>query len=179
MTLSVQDVSPGGHPGALEDVWCLVDERLPDAGVASRWAVRSSTGAVVSFAGTVRDYAPGHHDVTGITYQAYDSEALRRLDEIARRAKQCWDDVDRVALWHRTGHVALGEESVLAVVSAAHRPAAFDAARFCVDVLKMSVPVWKLEHDSAGTGWSETGHDALSVAEASERWMRDQFGTSP
>ncbi|MDP8977126.1 MAG: molybdenum cofactor biosynthesis protein MoaE, partial [Actinomycetota bacterium] len=48
-------------------------------------------------------------------------------------------------LEHRTGTLALGEPSVVVGVSAAHRPEAFDAARFGIDTLKATVAIWKKE----------------------------------
>ena len=52
------------------------------------------------------------------------------------------------AVWmllHRTGRLELGESSVIVVVSSPHRPEAFEAGRFAIDALKLSVPIWKHE----------------------------------
>ncbi|WP_218835625.1 molybdenum cofactor biosynthesis protein MoaE [Streptomyces sp. SA15] len=47
---------------------------------------------------------------------------------------------------------------VMVVVAAPHREEAFTAARFCIDVLKESVPVGKREHSGDGaSGWVATG----------------------
>ena len=61
--------------------------------------------------------------------------------------------VRRIALIHRTGTVPVGESAVIAVVSAPHRDEAFAAARFCIDALKATVPIWKREEWSGGTSW--------------------------
>jgi molybdopterin synthase catalytic subunit len=154
--------------------WVAVGPSVPSAMEARQWAISPGTGAVVSFAGTVRDHAPGYEQVMGITYQAYEAEVVRRLDEIAGTAQAAWDQVGRIALFHRTGYVALGEESVVVVAAAAHRRTAFEVARFCIDVVKVSAPVWKLEHDRSTSGWSETGVVALSVREAAEAWLAEE-----
>jgi len=38
-------------------------------------------------------------------------------------------------------------------VSAPHRDEAFAAARFCIDALKATVPIWKREEWSGGASW--------------------------
>ena len=71
-----------------------------------------------------------------------------------------------MALIHRTGKVDLGDSSVIAVVSAPHRSEAFEAARFAIDALKLSAPIWKHEvwHDGADWGIASGAPvDAASV----------------
>jgi molybdopterin synthase catalytic subunit len=68
-----------------------------------------------------------------------------------------------VALVHRLGDVACTEASVLVVVSAPHRAEAFAAARFCIDTLKETVPIWKQEHWAGGTDWSEAASPVRPV----------------
>ncbi len=57
-------------------------------------------------------------------------------------------------LLHRLGELALSEASVLVVASTPHRGEAFEAARFAIDTLKETVPIWKQEHHAGGTEWS-------------------------
>jgi molybdopterin synthase catalytic subunit len=54
---------------------------------------------------------------------------------------------------HRVGTLGLGESSVVAAVSAPHRAEAFDAARFAIDALKLSAPIWKHEVWQDGADW--------------------------
>ena len=65
---------------------------------------------------------------------------------------------------HRLGDLALSEASVLVVVSAPHRDDAFEAARFCIDTLKETVPIWKREHWSGGSEWSDASHPVTVIA---------------
>jgi molybdopterin synthase catalytic subunit len=70
-----------------------------------------------------------------------------------------------VALVHRVGELALAESAVVVVVSAPHRPEAFDAARYCIDALKQSVPIWKKEQ------WSSSGDSNNdSASDTSSEW---------
>jgi molybdopterin synthase catalytic subunit len=82
------------------------------------------------------------------------------MGDVVASARDRWSDLERVALLHRVGDLRLSEASVLVVVSAPHRSAAFEAARFCIDTLKETVPIWKQEHHSGGADW---GLGATSV----------------
>jgi molybdopterin synthase catalytic subunit len=64
-----------------------------------------------------------------------------------------WPDLGRIALLHRVGVVPIGESSVVVAVSSAHRPAAFEAARFGIDSLKATAPIWKRERWAGGESW--------------------------
>jgi molybdopterin synthase catalytic subunit len=109
------------------------------------WVVRPDCGAVVLFSGTVRDHAEGRSDVEHLEYEAYDEHVVPKLQEIAVEARERWSTLGKIVLVHRVGRLDLGESSVVAAVSAPHRPDAFAAARFAIDALKVSVPVWKRE----------------------------------
>jgi len=136
------------------DDWIgLTAEALP-AEETCRWAVTPRAGAVVCFLGVVRDHAEGRDGVRALTYEAYESQAVVRLREIAEETRRRWPEVERLALLHRLGEVPLSESSVLVVASAAHRGEAFAAAHFAIDTLKETVPIWKQEHHSGGTEWS-------------------------
>jgi len=67
---------------------------------------------------------------------------------------------------HRVGDLALSEASVAVVVSSPHRAEAFEAARFCIDTLKESVPIWKQEHWAGGSDWAVHDHPIAPVAHA-------------
>jgi molybdopterin synthase catalytic subunit len=132
-----------------------------------RWATTPGSGAVVTFEGVVRDHAEGREGVTGLTYEAYEEVAVGRMAEIVAETRRQWPEVDRVAVLHRTGSLALSETSVVVVVSAPHRGEAFDAARFAIDTLKETVPIWKREHWSGGDDWATGAHDARAVSSPS------------
>ena len=63
------------------------------------------------------------------------------------------------------------ESTVLVVVSSPHRPEAFEAARFGIDALKSSVPIWKREVWQGGSDWG-TGATALRPASTVESASR-------
>ena len=147
------------------DDWLgLTDAELP-IGEMYAWCVRPDCGAVVLFSGTVRDHAEGRTDVTHLEYEAYDEMVGPKLADIAAETRSRWPDVGRIVLVHRTGRLALGESSVVAVVSSPHRPEAFVAARFAIDALKVSVPVWKREIWDGGSDWGTNAADLVDATE--------------
>jgi molybdopterin synthase catalytic subunit len=155
------------------DDWLgLTADGLP-IGDLYEWCVRPDCGAVVLFSGTVRDHAEGRAGVEFLEYEAYDEMVVPKLAEIAAETRARWPDVGRIALVHRVGRLALGESSVVAAVSAPHRPDAFAAARFAIDALKASVPVWKREVWRDGSDW---GTGAAVLVPASEVPSEESIG---
>ena len=145
------------------DTWLgLSGAPLPVA-EAVTWAVRPDCGGLVLFSGTARDHAEGRPDVERLEYESYDSQVVPRLREVADEARVRWPTVGRIALLHRTGVLDVGESAVVVVVSAPHRAEAFEAARFGIDTLKRTVPIWKRETWSGGESW---GLEAQHIVDA-------------
>ncbi|WP_262322184.1 molybdenum cofactor biosynthesis protein MoaE [Acidiferrimicrobium sp. IK] len=140
------------QPGNGDDWVALTAEALPVA-AAHDWVGRPWCGAEVVFTGTVRDHADGRSGVTSLDYEAYTEEVEPRLARLAAAARSQWPGLGRIVLWHRTGQMAVGEASVVVAVSAPHRGEAFDAARWAIDTLKESIPIWKHETWQDGAGW--------------------------
>ena len=152
------------HPPLDGDNWLgLTDAPLP-IGELYEWCVSPDCGAIVLFSGTVRDHAEGRSDVEYLEYEAYDEQVVPKLTEIANETRQRWSSVKRLALVHRVGRLGLGESSVVAAVSAPHRGEAFAAARFAIDALKVSVPVWKREIWADGSDWGTNAAALVDVA---------------
>jgi molybdopterin synthase catalytic subunit len=110
-------------------------------------------GGMVSFTGTVRESNAGRA-VTRLEYHAYPEMAEREMERLARQARERFDVLE-VALVHRIGRLAVGETAVAVVVGAAHRAEAFSAARWLIDTLKKTVPIWKKEFFDGGEIWIE------------------------
>jgi molybdopterin synthase catalytic subunit/molybdopterin converting factor small subunit len=163
------------------DVRTIVELREApfDAAILTELGDRLATdvdGAVVGFIGRTRatpgSPAPGQEDeaarhagerVDGLEYEALEPMALGILDDIAREVRERFG-VDRLAIVHRTGQVPLGEASVAIVAVAAHRDAAFEAARYAIDETKARAPIWKAERFASGRVW--VGQPARAGAEA-------------
>jgi molybdopterin synthase catalytic subunit len=134
------------------DIIQLVREPIePQALVAH---VRGAAdGAIVLFDGFVRDHSKNRH-TRYLEYEAYEPMALSKMREIAAHLHANFA-IDAVAMVHRLGRLEIGETSILIIVSAAHRPAAFDACRYAIDTLKRTVPIWKKEYFEDGSVWAE------------------------
>ena len=127
-------------------------------------------GAAVAFLGRTRvtpgTPAPGQESeaarhagraVESLEYEAHESMAIAVLGDIADEIAARFG-VERLAIVHRSGAVPLGEGSIAVVAVAAHRGAAFDAARYAIDETKARAPIWKAERFADGHVW--IGHQA-------------------
>ena len=109
---------------------------------------RGAAGAVVSFAGVVRDHDDGR-GVLELEYEAHPS-AQQILAEVA--AEIAADpEVYALAVSHRIGRLKIGDVALAAAVSTAHRAAAFAACARLVDEVKARLPVWKRQLFADGT----------------------------
>jgi molybdopterin synthase catalytic subunit len=109
------------------------------------------TGGIVSFIGAVRDRARGH-SIEYLEYEAYPEMAEREMEKIVDEAALRWPGT-RVAIAHRVGHLEIGDAAVVVVAASAHRAEAFEACRFAIDTLKVTVPIWKREVATDGAYW--------------------------
>ncbi len=106
-------------------------------------------GAVVTFEGRVRDRNDGRR-VVRLHYDAYREMAEDVLRDIECRTREAYS-VSSVGLVHRVGSLSVGETAVVVTVTAPHRSAAFDAARFAIEAVKAELPVWKQEEYEDGS----------------------------
>jgi len=129
----------------------LIDIRESTLSVEEVWQflAASEGGGMAIFGGTTRRIT-GERVTEQLSYEAHDSMARKEMRRLAEEASSRWELL-RVAMIHRTGVVRVSEASVLIGVASAHRGPAFEAARFLIDELKVSVPVWKKEHFADGT----------------------------
>lgn len=132
----------GDAPPAAASRFTVTREPLSVDQVAGQ-VINPSAGAVVCFAGTVREFTGGRRTVR-LEYEAYREMAEEKLAEIGREIEDQWPG-SRVAITHRVGTLAIEDISVVIAVATPHRPEAFLAARHAIERLKEIVPVWKKE----------------------------------
>ena len=108
-----------------------------------------SAGAVVSFAGVVRDHDGGRL-VTSLRYEAHPTAA----DALMAAALKLAPDsppgsiiasAARIAVAHRIGELRIGDVALACAVSAPHRAEAFERCSLLVNAVKATVPIWKLQ----------------------------------
>ena len=127
-----------------------------DIGALIAAAKEPGTGAVVVFDGIVRD-----DDITEMELEAYGDVAVAEMEKIAKDATEQFRLL-HVDIVHRIGRLAVGENILIIVVSAGHRPDAYAGSRYIIEEIKKSVPIWKKELTKDGGRWvpGEHGHGA-------------------
>jgi molybdopterin synthase catalytic subunit len=100
-----------------------------------------AAGAVVGFAGVVRDH-DGGRTVTRLEYSAHPAAQQTLADVAAEIAADC-QGVRAIAVSHRIGTLQVGDAALVAAVAADHRGAAFETCERLVDAVKARLPVWK------------------------------------
>ena len=107
-----------------------------------------AAGAVVGFAGVIRDHDIGR-SVVRLEYSAHPTAQQVLADVLAEIAEA--EGVRAVAASHRVGILAIGEAALVAAVAADHRGTAFEACWRLVDSVKERLPVWKHQFFTDGT----------------------------
>ena len=130
-----------------------VGEDPIDTAALAAEVTRPDSGATVVFLGTVRDHSEGKVGVTHLDYEVYGEMVEPKIAEVVDSACAQWP-VLAAAVEHRSGIVKVGQTSVAVAISSAHRADAFEAARFVIDELKRTAPIWKKEFWSGGSEWS-------------------------
>ena len=125
-----------------------------DIGALIAVAKKQGTGAVVVFDGIVRD-----DEITEMELESYEAVATQELEKIARDAADMFKLL-HVDIIHRIGRLSVGENILIIVVSAGHRPEAYAGSRYIIEEIKKGVPIWKKELTKHGGRWvpGEHGH---------------------
>ena len=106
-------------------------------------------GAVVTFAGLVRDNAGA---LTGMEIEHYPGMTERALAAIESEAVTRWS-LEAALIIHRHGPLAPGDMIMMVATAARHRAEAFAAAEFLMDYLKSRAPFWKKEFTADRADW--------------------------
>lgn len=143
---------PLDESGGGENVSVALTRGRIDAEKIVAQAKSGEDGAVVVFDGIVRNHTRGRRTLH-LDYEAYEEMAVRQMRELGLKARERFA-IRQVTMVHRLGRLEIGESSVLIVVAAAHRSAAFEACRWLIDTLKQTVPIWKKETFADGAVWA-------------------------
>ncbi len=146
----------------------LSNDPLP-AEEARLWVTEPHIGAVVTFSGVARNHSEGRNNVSLLEYEAYEDQVVPRMERIVEEARSRWPTISRIALLHRVGPVEIGEDAVIVAVGSPHRDDSFHAARFCIDTLKFTVPIWKREQWDEGQSWGLEPQHLRDIEESEQR----------
>ncbi|MCY4162901.1 MAG: molybdenum cofactor biosynthesis protein MoaE [bacterium] len=160
-------MQPPEQPPDTAQVWTGISAAPLPVEQVLGWVGRNDCGGVVLFSGTARNHSEGRPEVSVLQYEAYEAHVVPRLEALAAQARARWPELGRLALLHRTGAVEIGESAVVVAASSPHREEAFAAARFCIDQLKSTVPIWKKETWQGGQSWGLEAQHISSVEDSS------------
>lgn len=150
-TLALLPPVSGGAGDA--DIFEITREPLDYDSLKAR-LLAGSDGAVVTLDGVVRNNSKGRA-TRFLDYEAYESMALKVMQQLGREVHKRWPSIHRVGIAHRLGRLEIGVSSVLVMVVSPHRKPAFEACQYAIDRLKQIVPIWKKEYFEDGEVWVE------------------------
>lgn len=138
-------------------IFALTRKPIDSRELAAR-VQQGSDGAVITFAGVVRNNTKGRA-TQFLDYECYEPMAIKMMAQIGHEIAAT-HAISRIGIVHRLGRLEIGEASVVIVVASPHRKPAFDAALEAINRLKRLVPIWKKEHFEDGEVWVEGEWDA-------------------
>lgn len=129
-------------------VFARVDSAPITVGECERAVAGETAGALVTFAGVVRNHDDGK-SVTSLQYSAHPT-AGEVIEAVARTVAAEFPQV-RLAVAHRVGALDIGDIALACAAASAHRVDAFSACARLVDEVKARVPIWKKQFFTDGT----------------------------
>ena len=101
---------------------------------------RDSTGATVSFVGSLKPFSASGARVVHGRCDGDRGQVETHLREVAGETTSKWH-LDGVSICHRIGRIDIGETVLVVAVGAPHRQEAFEACQFAVDRIKEFMPL--------------------------------------
>ncbi|WP_281301390.1 MULTISPECIES: molybdenum cofactor biosynthesis protein MoaE [unclassified Iodidimonas] len=126
----------------------------------------SGIGALLSFTGLVRDLDHGT-PLKSLYLEHYPAMTERQIKAIAFGAITRFS-LAGCTIIHRHGRLVPDDEIVLVITAARHRKAAFAAADFIMDWLKIKAPFWKKEDLGQEQHWVAQKDSDLDAARSWE-----------
>lgn len=105
---------------------------------------KTDIGGHSIFLGQVRADVIENKPVTGIEYSAYTEMAMEVMHKIRQDIFAKYD-LTCMHVYHSTGLVKTGENSLFVFTSSKHRAPAIKACEECVERIKKELPVWGKE----------------------------------
>lgn len=119
----------------------------------------SSTGAIVTFTGLVRDLSKSSQTVHAIELSTYPAMTQQQIQTIGNTVNQRFN-IDGLSIIHRHGTLKPDDQIVFVGVASKHRQDAFSAAAMTMDFLKSQTAFWKKEITTDGAEhWVEPTQD--------------------
>ncbi len=136
------------NPPARQVLQAVVTDQPIDLEAQAALVSDASSGAVVTFAGVVRNH-DGGREVLGLEYVGHPT-AQAVLERVVAEVVSS-GDAEAVAVAHRIGTLQIGDTALAVAVAGAHRQEAFATAMRLVDEVKAQLPIWKRQVLADGT----------------------------
>jgi molybdopterin synthase catalytic subunit len=143
----VSDVTANGAGASV--LRAAVGEQPLDVAEHAALVEHAAAGAVVTFAGVVRDH-DGGRGVLALDYSAHPT-AQQVIAQVAAEVGARAHGVRAIAISHRVGRLGIGDVALACAVAADHRQEAFATCAELVDEVKQQLPVWKHQSFADGT----------------------------
>lgn len=124
----------------LTKIWAVVSEEPLHLDQHIEFVSAPECGAIATFIGRVRDH-DHNRSVTKLEYSSHPS-VKEVLAEIAAE-QLAQSGAARIAVSHRVGTLEIGDDALIAAVSAPHRGLAFTTVTELVEQVKLRLPIWK------------------------------------
>ena len=90
-----------------------------------------------------------------LEYESDETMALHQMEKISNIAKKKWV-IHYLEIIHRLGKIKISDCSIAIAVSTSHRLEAYEASKFIIDSIKVTVPIWKKEYfTDKSSKWSD------------------------
>ncbi|GGC73193.1 molybdenum cofactor biosynthesis protein MoaE [Hoyosella rhizosphaerae] len=126
-----------------------VTEEVLDVAEHEELVAHAGAGAVVTFAGVVRNH-DGGRSVSELDYSAHPT-AASVVEKVASEVASAAVGVRAIAVSHRVGQLRIGDAALVCAVAADHRAEAFATCAELVEQIKAQLPVWKRQVFADGT----------------------------
>ncbi len=131
----------------------ITPEKL--ATLVANHQAKTDCGAHSLFLGQVRADEINGKRVSAIEYSCYHEMADKEIATIREEAFAAFP-LRCLHVYHSIGKVAVGEISLMVMVSSAHREPVFPSLQEMVEKIKQRVPIWKKEiFEDGSSGWKE------------------------
>ena len=124
-----------------KDIISLTKEKIHIEDIVSQLS-ESHIGALATFVGIVRKDSD-LSKTNNVEYTADKQIVLPAIGDLCLKIRKKWSEVERIAIVHRIGKVAVGDTIVVIAVSSAHRGKVFDCLHYAIDQLRKTVPILK------------------------------------
>jgi len=104
-----------------------------------------------------------------LSYEAYESMAVKEIRKLCDEASEKYPSVVKIAAVHILADCPVGSTSVILCASSPHRKDAMYCVEYLIDELKARIPIWKKEVYKDGEGKESVWKENLEWSQGKQR----------